>query len=185
MEDYMKRMLLALVGIGLLTAGMTSVQGHDDGTIRFTVDVAEDFSKFVPTPVNPGDTEPKRGAWFLTEGRIFPKGTIQGDGSTFDPGSGGAIGTWMCRGSHLISLTEIMNGGSPWVVTSQNYLLGGDNTIATDGQEGTGKFIRSVTGGTGRYRDYIGEQQQVLLGFNSTGGVNLRVTFILRRAANR
>src|SRR5687768_5789602 len=43
-----------------------------------TVDVAEDFTKFNPTFVKPTDTEPKRGSWFITEGNIYPAGTIQG-----------------------------------------------------------------------------------------------------------
>jgi hypothetical protein len=181
----MKRLLIALIGVSLLAGGSAVANGHDD-TIRFTVDVAENFTKFVPTPVNPGDTEPQRGAWFLTEGKIYPKGTIEGDGSSFDPTSPGSIGTWLCRGTHLISLAEILNGGSPWVATTQTYLLPDDRrAITTDGLEGVGVFVRSVTGATGKYRGYIGEQHQELLGFNPTGGVNLRVTFVLRRASDR
>ena len=42
---------------------------------------------------------------------------------------------------------------------------------------------RIVTGGTGNYAGWTGEQRQTFLGFNSTGGVNLRVTFILRPPA--
>lgn len=37
----------------------------------------------------------------------------------------------------------------------------------------------------GLIEGFVGEQHQQLLGFNPTGGVNLRVTFLLRRAANR
>jgi hypothetical protein len=43
--------------------------------------------------------------------------------------------------------------------------------------------VRSVTGGTGFFRGYVGEQRQEFLGFNASGGVNLRVTFILKKAA--
>jgi hypothetical protein len=38
-----------------------------------------------------------------------------------------------------------------------------------------------VSGGTGKYRNFIGIQKQELLGFNKSGGVNLRVTFELER----
>jgi hypothetical protein len=36
-----------------------------------------------------------------------------------------------------------------------------------------------VTGGAGNYVGFVGEQRQTFLGFNATGGVNLRVTFVL------
>jgi hypothetical protein len=39
-----------------------------------------------------------------------------------------------------------------------------------------------ISGGTGKYRGYVGEQRQEFLCFNATGGVNLRVTFILKKA---
>jgi hypothetical protein len=38
-----------------------------------------------------------------------------------------------------------------------------------------------VTGGTGPFAGYVGEQRQELIGFNASGGVNLRVTFVLRK----
>jgi hypothetical protein len=38
---------------------------------------------------------------------------------------------------------------------------------------------RVATGGTGNFAGYVGEQRQTFLGFNPTGGVNLRVTFTL------
>jgi hypothetical protein len=45
--------------------------------VVFTVDVAEDLAgKFVPTMVKPEHTQPERGSFFVTEGRIFPAGTI-------------------------------------------------------------------------------------------------------------
>ena len=36
---------------------------------------------------------------------------------------------------------------------------------------------------TGNFAGWVGEQRQTFLGFNPTGGVNLRVTFILRPPA--
>lgn len=40
-----------------------------------------------------------------------------------------------------------------------------------------------VTGGTGAFAGYIGEQKQRFPGSNETGGVNLRVTITLRKAS--
>jgi hypothetical protein len=150
--------------------------------VVFTVDVAEDFATFVPTPVDPADTIPQRGSFFVTEGRIFPAGTIEGDGAAFDPNSSGSIGRWFCRGTHLVSGDQFVSTKFA-VDTAQLYMLPNDErSIVTDGVEGGGKVERVVSGGTGAFKDYLGIQKQEFLGFNASGGVNLRVTFILRRA---
>jgi hypothetical protein len=153
--------------------------------IVFTVDVAEDLAgKFVPTFVKPEHTQPERGSFFVTEGRVFPAGTIDGDGATFDPNKSGHIGIWICRGTHLVAATEIP-AAPLWVDTAQLYVLGrqGKEQLATEGVEGGGTITRIVTGGTGNFAGWVGEQRQTFLGFNPTGGVNLRVTFILRPPA--
>lgn len=152
--------------------------------VVFTVDVAEDFALFNPTLVKPTDTQPERGSFFVTEGNIYPAGTIKGAGATFDPGSDGSLGRWFCRGTHLVAASEIP-AAAFWVDTAQLYFLPDDTrSIATDGLEGGGTIVRTVTGGTGRFRGYLGVQRQEFLGFNATGGVNLRVTFVLRKATD-
>jgi hypothetical protein len=153
--------------------------------IVFTVDVAEDLAgKFVPTFVRPEHTQPERGSFFVTEGRVFPAGTIQGDGASFDPYQRGHIGVWICRGTHLVAADEIP-AAPLWVDSVQLFILGrqGKEQIATEGVEGSGTITRIVTGGAGNYAGWTGEQHQTFLGFNPTGGVNLRVTFILRPPA--
>lgn len=154
---------------------------HDKDTIVFTVDVAEDFTLFNPTFVRPTDTQPERGAFFVTEGNIYPGGTIQGDGAGFNPNSDGAIGRWFCRGTHLVSGAEFATTARA-VHTAQIYLFPDENrSISTEGVEGNGTVVRPVTGGTGPFRGYVGEQKQQFLGFNATGGVNLRVTVTLKK----
>jgi hypothetical protein len=158
----------------------------DPQPVVFTVDVAEDLAgKFVPTFVKPEHTQPERGSFFVTEGRIFPAGTIQGDGSDFDPNRSGHIGVWICRGTHLVSASEIP-AAPLWVSSAQLFVLGrqGIEQIATEGVEGSGTVTRIVTGGAGNYARFVGEQRQTFLGFNPTGGVNLRVTFTLWLAAD-
>jgi hypothetical protein len=68
-----------------------------------------------------------------------------------------------------------------WVDTAQLFVLGrqGKEQLATEGVEGRGTVTRIVTGGTGNFAGWTGEQRQTFLGFNPTGGVNLRVTFTL------
>lgn len=80
------------------------------------------------------------------------------------------------RPRHVDSRCHVLNGHRTVV-----YLPDDGDSIVTDGLEGNGTILRAVTGGTGHFRGYVGEQRQEFLGFNSTGGVNLRVTFILRK----
>jgi hypothetical protein len=159
---------------------------RDREPVVFTVDVAEDLAgKFVPTFVKPEHTQPERGSFFVTGGRVFTAGRIQGDGSTFDPNSSGHIGVWICRGTHLVAASDIP-AAPLWVSTAQLFILGrqGIDQIATEGVEGAGTVTRIVTGGAGNYIGFVGEQRQTFLGFNPTGGVNLRITFVLRPVAD-
>ena len=67
--------------------------------------------------------------------------------------------------------------------TAQLYMLPDEKkSISTEGVEGNAPVVRPVAGGTGLFKDYVGQQKQELLGFNASGGVNLRVTFILKKA---
>ena len=154
---------------------------RDRQPVVFTIDVAEDLAgKFVPTLVKPEHTRPERGSFFVTEGRVFPAGTIEGDGAGFNPNRSGHIGVWICRGTHLVAASDIP-AAQWWVSTAQLFVLGrqGKEQIATEGIEGSDTVTRIVTGGAGSYAGFVGEQRQTFLGFNSTGGVNLRVTFTL------
>jgi hypothetical protein len=176
---------LALPAGSLVNAQHVDMAGGkpDREPLVFTIDVAEDLAgKFVPTLVKPEHTQPERGSFFVTEGRIFPGGTIQGDGASFDPNGRGHIGIWICRGTHLVAASEIP-AAPLWVDTAQLFVLGrqGREQLASEGVEGAGTITRIVTGGAGNYAGYVGEQRQTFLGFNPTGGVNLRVTFILRK----
>jgi hypothetical protein len=188
-----RRQIAALAVVAATLASSSGLRASDDRhhdrtpqTIVFTIDVAEDFSQFVPTKVRPEDTQPERGAFFVTEGRIFPAGTIPKGGTpeapnTFDPNGAGSIGTWFCRGTHLVS-GALFPATARAVHTSQLYLMPNERkSISTEGVEGAGATVRPVTGGTGPFAGYTGEQRQELLGFNASGGVNLRVTFVLRK----
>jgi hypothetical protein len=180
----------AVVMLGLAPAHAQDLHAlkkkpHNPEPIVYTVDVAEDMEQFIPTFVRPGDTQPEPGSFFVTRGRVFPEGTIQGDGSDFDPNRFGHIGVWICRGTHLVSASEIPD--APWWVSStQLFVLGrqGKEMLTTEGIEGKGTIRRVMTGGAGNYAGWTGEVFQTFLGFNATGGVNLRVTFVLRPPAN-
>jgi hypothetical protein len=188
-----RRRLFALAALSLIAAQTALAQvtpaqeaADSDGARKrepftFTIDVAEDLAgKFVPTFVKPEHGQPERGSFFITEGRLFPAGTIQGDGSTFHPAQSGHIGIWVCRGTHLVAANQIP-AAALWVSSAQLFVIGrqGKEQLATEGIEGKGTVTRVVTGGAGNYAGWTGEQVQTFLGFNPTGGVNLRVTFKL------
>ena len=172
----------AVLMIGLATP--MAMAGDRGRPIEVTVDVSEDFTKFVPAPPIV-DTIPQRGSFFITEGSIYPAGTIKGDGATFDPTDAAgpkAAGRWFCSGTHLVAGNEIPATTQPWVYTSQLYLLPDDrSSIETSGLEQTAPITRAVTSGTGKFKRFAGIQKQEFLGFNKLGGVNLRVTFILHK----
>jgi len=168
-----------------LQPAMAQMNRNSPERVEFTVDVAEDMDLFTEPRV-PIGTEPLRGSFFITEGKIFPVGTIpNSNGGQFDPKTtAGAIGTWFCKGTFLVS-GSVFDKSPIAVLSDQLYLFPNDTqSIATTGTEGSGETVRPVIGGTGEFAGYTGEQRQEFLGFNKTGGVNLRVTIKLRRTTN-
>lgn len=181
--------VLALIGVVGATAGLAltrpaSVEagGRHDRLLRF--DVAEDPTRFVfaPTPVH-DDGLPAYGNYFVTQGYLYPEGTLDdsdgvlADGSPAFPDK--VLGEWTCWGTHVGDGAH--TGTGPIVVTTELFQLGDgyeEATIVTEGYElvDVGEQIRrAITGGTGQYSAAAGEQRQRLLGLGATNGVKLRV----------
>src|SRR5262245_13260595 len=153
----------------------------DTRTIRF--DVSENAKRFIfdETPLHP-DGAPAYGNEFITEGYIYPFGTlsatngVNADGSPEFPDK--VIGRWVCRGWHTGEGAKTQTG--PWVVTHQVYDLGsrrGQALLTTDGFELVDlnePIMRAISGGTGPFAQARGEARQVMIGFNQLNGVNLR-----------
>ena len=184
-----RTMLTTIAGAVLVLTAQNAANGQMNNNsperIEFTIDVAEDMNLFVEPRV-PTGTEPLRGSFFITEGKIFPAGTIPAtNGEQFDPATAaGATGTWFCKGTFLVRGSEFDKSALA-VLSDQVYLLPNDRqSVATTGSEGAGETVRPVIGGTGPYAGYTGEQRQQFLGFNKTGGVNLRVTIRLVKTSN-
>ncbi len=154
---------------------------HDIGTNFYfkgkvvEVDIVENPRKFSfdETPAFE-DGSPAYGGEFITQGFIYPKGTLEmGDGVDVDGNPQFpdlVIGTWFCRGWHIGDGAHTQSG--PIVITHQIFNFGkkfGAKTIATDGVElaDIGEPVkRAITGGTGRYKRVRGEQVQTLEGLN-------------------
>src|SRR5207253_4821495 len=126
------------------------------------IDVAEDARTTSVNTASPTDTGPKRGATAISNGKIYPGGTIaSGDGLDIDTLTG-SIGTWITRGTFNVDLSQILAGAHPVLFTTQYYLfsptgaLEGEDAFMSEGPEAGATTHRVVLGGTGRYRGVIG-----------------------------
>jgi hypothetical protein len=189
--------VLALCGItagGVSLAAASNGERHRPRTLE--VDIAEDGTRFVidETPVF-DDGFPAYGNPFITQGYIYPAGTltdsngVNPDGSPEFPDK--VIGEWSCQGYFIADGAHTTKGS--WVFTTQLFAFGknadtGRNTVVVTGYEGAevGKVVTgAITGGTGRYATARGEADQELLGINnpelSTMGINKTVELELER----
>jgi hypothetical protein len=113
-----------------------------------------------------------RGAGFLVEGNLYSSGTIPA-GAGFDPASVPAVGHWLCRGYMMF----YPGRPSPHAITVQEFLFGriseqqpvpADQIVSSGMEGGPPWVLRSVIGGTGRYRGARGEVIQQTIGSNKT-----------------
>jgi hypothetical protein len=154
-------------------------------TRTLEVEIVENGTKFTvdATPAFP-DGAPAFGAKLITEGYIYPAGTVQGTNGVLPDGSpefpDKLIGRWLCRGWFIADGGHTTTGAQ--LITHQMLDFGakaGDETITTDGFEYADVGVqvhRAITGGTGQYARARGEQLQTLLAFpNNAGGVTLGV----------
>jgi hypothetical protein len=182
------KLSLGLAGAALFCVAASRHNNDDDGPGRhdgawqtIVFDVACDGRTYAPNGLDPTKHTEIRGTTFIVDGKIYPGGTIaRGDGFDLDatPGIGGK---WVCRGTYNVRLEEFLAGVAPSVSTTWHLLFDARNALMTEGQEG-GTVRRVVLGGTGRYRAFVGEVNEEVLGFNSTGFENFRFTFKVRKA---
>jgi hypothetical protein len=154
-------------------------------------DVAEDGTRFAfdETPVHE-DGLPAYGGAFVTQGYLYPAGTLTSSGGVFsgvNPDGSPQFpekvaGTWTCYGVHIGDGAHTTTG--PWVISTQMFDFGnapGELSISTNGIELADTnvpFRRGIIGTTGLPGFRGGEQAQVFLGFNESAGVTLRVHFV-------
>jgi hypothetical protein len=181
--------LCSLVVVVLLVASnhvmwASAAEDQTAGMQIVNIDVAEDgtrfaFSKEFTFP----DGMPKHGSPFVTQGYIYPEGTLSGSNGALANGAPEfpdmVIGEWYCYGSLIGEGAHSTTG--PWVVSTQIFKFNeqyGGATIITNGLELSDLNVegaRAIIGGTGTFSMARGEQMQTLLGFTEVMGVNLRV----------
>ncbi len=180
-----------VVGVGLGVSGVASTTA---AAATIAVDVVEDATRFSfdEEPVF-DDGLPAYGNGFVTQGYLYPGGTVScvegecsgvlADGSPEFPDL--VLGEWSCWGTHVGDGAHTASG--PIVVTTQQFSLTavpGAESILTAGYElaDIGEpVLRGIVGGTGPHRKARGQQEQVFLGFNASGGVVLQVELRVRR----
>jgi hypothetical protein len=194
---YMKHWIVSL--ILLLSVSIVVVfafqfrANNDDAVETFTVDVAQDLKlgKYVQNNVAPrvGD-DFGRGDTAIVDGTIYPAGSIA-SGSNSDPKASGIgkyhwVGTWAVSLADFEAAVKGATDAPPILAfaTEQFDLPDNGTSLITEGIWPNVHFTlrRPVVGGTGNFRDMVGETRVENIGENSTGGCNLRVTFILRKA---
>ena len=187
------RLAAATIGLASVIASGTAIASTSDTSPDsqvLEVDVAEDGTRFViaEAPVF-DDGFPAHGNAFLTQGYIYPAGTltdsngVNPDGTPEFPDE--VIGEWSCSGYFIGEGAHATEGA--WVYTTQLFAFGDDadtgaETIVVTGYEGAevGAIVTgAITGGTGDYATASGEAAQQLIGINNpdlpTMGINKTV----------
>lgn len=152
-----------------------------DGVLRF--DVAEDGTRFVWSGDPPlTDGLPAGATTYITQGYIYPAGTLDGingvlaDGSPEFPDK--VLGLWTCYGWWV---GDAAHSGktAPWI-TTHLFSFGqewGEAMLVSEGysiDEVETPLARAIVGGTGTYAGATGVQCETNLGFNPSNGIDFR-----------
>ena len=195
----MRRSTLIVIGLGLVALALIVAiapvlagngRGRSGRTQIIQIDVAEEFTRFVfdPDMVNE-EGWPIHGNPFITQGYIYPAGTLAGgdginpDGSPEFPDK--VIGKWICRG--WVIGDTLGADGTPAAITTQFFQFGegyGNQVIISEGYEfmQPGQaWSRTITGGSGDYEGVYGEQVQEILGISEFMGISFRMELRLER----
>ena len=181
---------IAIVALGFLALALSPVGAAANNSEKkqkppTQFEVAEDGLRFAfaAAPVH-ADGMPAYGNPFVTEGYIYPVGTLNGTNGVLADGSpefpDKVIGRWNCRVYMIGDGAHTTTGA--WVISSQTYLFNdtyANSMLSTEGYEFADLNVpisRAIIGGTGYFKSARGEQTQTLLGFTAQMGVNLRVS---------
>lgn len=174
-----KRFFAVLMVVAIIAAGAYAVLAQPDAPIRF--EVAEDGNRFIfGTEQLFPDGMPAYGSPFVTQGYLYPEGTLNGSNGVLPNGEAEfpdlVIGTWTCYGYMIGEGAHATTG--EWVVSTQIFKFNDGDTLVSNGFELADldmPISRAITGGTGAFASAGGEQIQELRGFTEAMGVNLVV----------
>ncbi len=153
-------------------------------------DVAEDHTRFsfAAAPVD-ADGMPLHGNAFVTQGYIYPAGTLTGaeagvleDGSPAYPDL--VLGTWTCDGWFVGDAMATKSG--TWLISRQVFEFRNGDVLVSQGPEKADiglSYERPITGATGEYADNDGDITQTMLGMTDFMGVNVHFDMNYERHA--
>lgn len=180
--------IVALAFVLVVSMGVAVAQ-PEPTSLRF--DIAEIPSRYAFDESRADENGmPIYGTPFITQGYIYPEGTLNGTNGVLENGEPEfpdlVLGLWICKGWTVMESMD--SAGQPAAVTTQLFQFGDvedNNVITTEGYEMMDIDVpvtRAITGGSGDHFAVRGEQEQVLLGFSDQMGVNLRVELRLAGA---
>ena len=172
----MLRLALTSAAFAALLSGTASA----DALRAF--DVAEDLSRFTYAETHRhADGMPAYGNVFVTQGYIYPEGTLDGgvegtlaDGSPAFPDK--VLGTWTCDGVFVGDGMYTETG--TMLISRQIFEFANGDVIVTQGAELVDENVpvaRVIAGGTGDYAGLGGVMNQTLLGMSDGFGVRLQL----------
>jgi hypothetical protein len=121
-----------------------------------------------------------RGDSFLADGRIFRGGTLGAGAQSNDPDDPGSIGNWTQRGTMAATGAEIVAGSRPAFFATWFHFLNDGSGLVVDGPHPESGPM-AIVGGMGRFSGAGGELSDEIIGTNSTGCPNLRLTINLEK----
>lgn len=164
---------LAPMLLALLVAFVAAQAFAQDASAPATlsVEVAEIPGRFLFDGPAFDDGMPGYGATFLTQGWLYPAGTIVGEHGVESDGSptypDAVIGRWTCRGWFVGDGVHTEEG--PMAVTTQLFAFDDGpyrGTVVTDGYEAMRlgeSFERTIVGGSGAFASARGAVRQTLV----------------------
>ena len=164
---------------------------HAENPLAF--DVAEDHTRiFMANAPLHENGMPAHGNAFISQGYIYPAGTLKPDTTGVLPDGRPAfpdlvLGTWTCDGYFVGEGGNATTG--IWIISRQTFVFGNGDTIVTQGTEIVDpgvENLRPVTGATGDYAHFSESMGQTLLGFSDQMTVNIAFRVVSERneAAN-
>jgi hypothetical protein len=150
-----------------------------DDAVTIALDVAMDASSARASRPDWSISGPLRGDTFVSGGLIYAGGIIPDGDNSDAPGDDSRLGALVVRGQYIADGAEIASGARHSVASTHIFMLDEGSGVVTEGLEGNGTEVRAVVGGYGKYSGATGQVTQEIVGFNATGGPNLRFTFTL------
>jgi hypothetical protein len=190
-----------LLGAGALVFASVA-QGDDDDTdlrvghdlTTFVVEVKQHIASNRQNDIDPaeGDLVFTRGDTYVVDGTIYPDKSIPGGHGGEPLPNAPKLGKYTLRGvittefdQFQLAVGGARNVESTFAFATELFAFQDGSTILTDGLWPNAYFSvhRVVLGGTGRFRDVVGEVLDENIGEGTDGFCNTRLTFKIRKAA--